>query len=74
MSIATAAQLIKTLGAVIPTTSADKLKHIKAIQDLSNILAGARGNNTTTTSTLPPTTLPLVAQRVAAAMPTVVTV
>jgi hypothetical protein len=43
-----------------------KIKHIKAIQDLSAILVGARDSSTMRTSTHPATTQPLTAQRVAA--------
>jgi hypothetical protein len=39
LSISMAAELIKALGAVVPTTSMDKIKHIRAIQDLTAILA-----------------------------------
>jgi hypothetical protein len=46
--------------------TAEKIKHIKAIQDLSSILAGARDSSTMRTSTHPATTHPLPAQRVAA--------
>jgi hypothetical protein len=65
-SISTAAELIKALGVAMPTTTAEKIKHIKAIQDLSSILAGARDSSTMRTSTHPATTHPLTAQRVAA--------
>jgi len=40
LSILTAAELIKALGAAVPTTTTEKIKHIKAIQDLTAILAG----------------------------------
>ena len=50
----------------MPTTTAEKIKHIKAIQDLSSILAGAQDSSTMRTSTHPATTHPLTAQRVAA--------
>jgi hypothetical protein len=40
LSILTAAELIKTLSAVVPTMTTEKIKHIKAIQDLTAILAG----------------------------------
>jgi hypothetical protein len=67
ISIATAAELIKALGAAMPTTTAAKIKHIKAIQDLSSILAGARDSSNAyeyasmRTSTHPATTHPLPA-------------
>ena len=40
LSISTAAELIKALGAAVPTMTTEKIKHIKAIQDLISILAG----------------------------------
>ena len=40
IAILTAAELIKALGATMPTTTMEKIKHIKAIQDLTAILAG----------------------------------
>ena len=40
LSILTAAELIKALGAMVPTTTMEKIKNIKAIQDLISILAG----------------------------------
>ncbi len=72
-----AAELIKALGAVKPTTTAEKIKHIKAIQDLSSILAGARDSSNAyeyasmRMSTHPTTTQSLPAQRVAAPSPRV---
>ena len=39
LSISTASELIKALGAAVPTTTIEKIKHIKAIQDLTAILA-----------------------------------
>ena len=59
-------ELIKALSAAMPTTTTDKIKHIKAIQDLSSILAVARDNSTMRTSTHPATTQPPTSQRVAA--------
>jgi hypothetical protein len=59
----------------MPTTTAAKIKHIKAIQDLSSILAGARDSSNAyeyalmRTSTHPTTTQSLPAQRVAAPSP-----
>ncbi len=50
----------------MPTTTAEKIKHIKAIQDLFSILAGARDSSTIRTNTYPAATHPLPAQRVAA--------
>jgi hypothetical protein len=50
----------------MPTTTAEKMKHIKAIQDLSAILAGVQDRSMMHTSTHPATTHPLPAQRVAA--------
>jgi hypothetical protein len=71
ISILTAAEFIKALGAAMPTTTAEKIKHIKAIQDLSSILAGARDSSMMRTSMHPTTTHPLPAQRVAAPSPMV---
>jgi len=71
ISISTAAELIKALGAAMPTTTAKKIKHIKAIQDLSSILAGARDSSTMRMSTHSTTTHPLPAQRVTAPSPRV---
>ena len=42
LSILTAAELIKALGAAVPATTTEKIKHIRAIQDLTVILAGQR--------------------------------
>ena len=53
----------------MPTTTAEKIKHIKSIQDLSSILTGARDSSTMHTSTHPTTTHPLPAQRVAVPSP-----
>ena len=39
LSILMAAELIKALGAAVPTTTKDKIKHIRAMQDLTVILA-----------------------------------
>jgi len=39
LSILMAAELIKALSAVVPTTTTEKIKHIKAIQDLTASLA-----------------------------------
>jgi hypothetical protein len=36
----TAAELITALGVAVPTATMEKIKHIKAIQDLTAILAG----------------------------------
>ncbi len=66
VSISMAAELIKALSAAMPTTTAEKIKHIKAIQDLSSIFASARDSSMMRTSTHPTTTHPLPAQRVAA--------
>ena len=61
----------------MPTTTAAKIKHINAIQDLSSILAGARDSSNAyeyasmRTSTHPTTTQSLPAQRVAAPSPRV---
>jgi hypothetical protein len=71
ISISTAAELIKALGAAMPTMTSEKIKHIKAIQYLSSILAGARDSSMMRTSTHPTTTHPLPAQRVAAPRPRV---
>jgi len=35
-----AAEIITALGAAVPTTTTEKIKRIKAIQDLTAILAG----------------------------------
>jgi hypothetical protein len=40
LSISMAAKLITALGVAVPTTTTEKIKHIKAIQDLAAILAG----------------------------------
>jgi len=58
----------------MPTTTAEKIKHIKAIQDLSSILAGARDSSTMRTSPHPTTPHPLPAQRVAVPSPRVANV
>ena len=69
--ISTAAELIKANATAMPTTTVEKIKYIKTIQDLSSILAGARGSSTMRTSTHPTTTQSLPAQRVAAPSPRV---
>ncbi len=40
LSILMATELIKTLGAAVPATTTEKIKYIRAIQDLTVILAG----------------------------------
>jgi hypothetical protein len=40
LSISTTAELITALGVAVPTTTTKKIKHIKAIQDLTAILVG----------------------------------
>ena len=40
LSISMATGLIKALGAMMPATTMEKIKHIRAIQDLTVILAG----------------------------------
>ena len=40
LSVSMAAGLIKALGATMPATTMEKIKHIRAIQDLTVILAG----------------------------------
>ena len=42
ISILTAAELIKALGAAVPTTITENIKHIRGIQNLPVILAGRR--------------------------------
>ena len=37
LSISMAAELIKALGAAVPATTTEKIKHIRAIQDLTVI-------------------------------------
>jgi hypothetical protein len=68
LSISTAAELIKALGAAVPTTTTEKVKHIKAIQDLTAILAGRQTPERPTVHTGTP------APRVAAPSPRVANV
>jgi hypothetical protein len=64
LSIAAAADLLKVFGGTVPTSTADKIKHIQTIQDLTAIMAGQQG--TPPTVDAPPT-------RVVAPCPRVVT-
>jgi len=74
LSISMAAELIKALGAVAPTTTTEKIKHIKAIQDLTAILAGRQTPEcpTVRTGTHPTVSTGTPAPRVAAPSPRVV--
>jgi hypothetical protein len=64
LSIAAAADLLKVLGGTVSKSTADKIKHIQAIQELTAIMAGQQ--------TTPPTVDALIA-RVVAPCPRMVT-
>jgi len=71
--MSTAAKLIKALGAAVPTTTMEKIKHIKAIQDLTAILAGRQSPEcpAVRTGTHPTVSTGTPAPRVAAPSPMV---
>jgi len=73
LSTSMAAELIKALGAAVPTTTMEKIKHIKAIQDLTAILAGRQSPECpeVRTGTHPTVSTGTPAPRVAARSPRV---
>ncbi len=53
LSISVAADLLKVFGGTVPKLSANKIKHIQAIQELTAIMAGQQANPTTVDAPTP---------------------
>jgi hypothetical protein len=53
LSIAVASDLLKVFGGTVPKLSANKIKHIRAIRELTAIMAGQQTNPPTVDATTP---------------------